>query len=83
MATITRNETIYENWEPKNFSLLSNVSQVTFEYWPAQTPPTANDTGHPLIPGAGLSYNVFEDDGVIVYFRSRNMNAVATITEHL
>ena len=83
MATTTRNETIDENWKPQKFLLLSNVSQMTLEYWPAQTPPTANDTGHPLIPGAGFNYSLLEDDTASVYFRSRNMNAVVTITEHL
>ncbi len=81
MATITRNDTIDENWKPINFLLISNVSQTNIEFWAAPTAPTANNIGHPLYPNGGLNINVFEDDTVTVYFRSRTMPTTVTITE--
>jgi hypothetical protein len=81
MATTTRNDTINGNWEPIDFLLISNASQTNIEFWAGPTAPTENNIGHPITPNGGLNYNVFEDDTVTVYFRSRSLSATVTITE--
>lgn len=80
MATITNNILVTSNWKLIPFTLISNTSATVVEFWASNTAPTADNIGHNL-PSTGLDKNVFNDDTVKVYFRSRQTEAVLTVTE--
>lgn len=81
MATTTKNVLVTGTWKAIPFLLVSNVSQTTVEFWASGTAPTPSDIGHPLAPSTGLNKNVFEDAAVVVYFRSKQIEAMLTATE--
>ena len=81
MATTTKNVLVTGTWKAIPFTLISNVSQTTVEFWAGTIAPTPSNVGHPLAPSIGLNKNVFEDAAVVVYFRSTQIEATLTVTE--
>lgn len=83
MATTTKNVLVTGAWKAIPFLLVSNASQTTVEFWASGTAPTSSDVGHPMAPGKGFNYSVFEDATVVVYFRSTQIEATLTVTESI
>lgn len=83
MATTTKNVLVTGAWKAIPFLLVSNASQTTVEFWASGTAPTPSDVGHPMAPGKGFNYSVFEDAAVVVYFRSTQIEATITVTESI
>ena len=84
METTTKNVLVTRTWKEIPFLLISNTSQTTVEFWPSTVAiPTADNIGHPFAPGIGLNKSVFENEAVIVYFRSRQIEATLTVTESI
>ena len=82
MATITNNIVVTNTWKLIPFTLISNTSPTVVEFWASNTAPAASNIGHNL-PSTGLDKRVFDDDTVKVYFRSRQTEAVLTVTESI
>ena len=82
MATITNNIVVTNTWKLIPFTLISNTSPTVVEFWASNTAPTASNIGHNL-PSTGLDKSLFNDDTVNVYFRSRETEAVLTVTESI
>ena len=83
MATTTKNVLVTGTWKAIPFLLVSNASQTTVEFWASGPAPTPSNVGHPMAPGKGFNYSVFEDATVAVYFRSTQMEALLTVTESI